>query len=79
MKVESKKQHPDFCPVQVSFVIETQEEFDILLDMFATNVSIPGLLSRENPNGTKGRVFEVTQQFMIAVRQSMLSAVYACG
>lgn len=46
MKVEAKRIKPDFQPMEVRFVIETEKEYQALVDLFSADVSVPNLLER---------------------------------
>lgn len=47
MKVQKITAQPEFQPVTLQITIESQEEFDLLKTLFATDVSIPQVLYDE--------------------------------
>lgn len=48
MKVQNITTQPKFQPVTLQITIESEEEFDLLKTLFATNVSIPQMLHDES-------------------------------
>lgn len=76
MKIQSKIDNEVFKPIEITVVIESQEEFDALLNMTTYDIDIPakvagGWLDDDTDDVANPEVYDIIQAFLTKFRQRL--------
>jgi len=61
----------DFTPVKIAIELETKEEFDILLTIFAANVTIPEYIKNCSPYSSVQKAYTMIGELADALRKTL--------